>query len=157
VCNVRQLLSTCCTNPVEAGGISDILWCAKFAALRFEFPWNKRAHVDLNGWKIHECVHYVALLYSLFICIREFWYLSKSRVTKIMIIIKACFVFVNIYICNCFLLHNTVTSKCIYHLIDTFATYVTVQKHVVTESYISAFCRFFHICFKIGNDWRSQM
>jgi hypothetical protein len=28
----------------------------------------------------------------------------------------------NIYICNCFLLHNTVTSTCIYHLIDTFAT-----------------------------------
>jgi hypothetical protein len=28
----------------------------------------------------------------------------------------------NIYICNCFHLHNTVTSKCIYHLIDAFAT-----------------------------------
>ena len=28
---------------------------------------------------------------------------------------------VNIYkICNCFLLHNTITSKCIYHLMDTF-------------------------------------
>jgi hypothetical protein len=27
-----------------------------------------------------------------------------------------------IYICNCFLLHITVTSKCIYHLTDTFAT-----------------------------------
>jgi hypothetical protein len=27
-----------------------------------------------------------------------------------------------IYICNGFLLHNTVTSKCIYHRIDTFAT-----------------------------------
>jgi hypothetical protein len=27
-----------------------------------------------------------------------------------------------IYICNGFLLHNTVMSKCIYHLIDTFST-----------------------------------
>jgi hypothetical protein len=31
-------------------------------------------------------------------------------------------IYMYIYICNCFLLHNTMTSKCIYHLIDTFAT-----------------------------------
>jgi hypothetical protein len=60
-----------------------------------------------------------------------------------------CFLLPNIYICICFLLHNTVTSKCIYHLMDTFAT--SQYRSTWWQSVkFQIFCRFFTFCLKLG-------
>jgi hypothetical protein len=57
------------------------------------------------------CIHLLRAALKVWLSFFFIWYKTEASDSSF-----------NIYICNCFLLHNTMTSKCIYHLIDTFAT-----------------------------------
>jgi hypothetical protein len=78
---------------------------------------------NIKNAKLHKEIqaHDTSLEFNLLTLVRSNYLIMQNSIEGVNAIINENLI-QYIYICNGFLLHNTVTSKCIYHLIDTFAT-----------------------------------